>query len=123
MNSAVVFALDVIPARSAARVEIVPIAHVDLTPTPARRHAYSAKKVHLVVLLERTTSRPAETVPSVGTRQPLEFQRSRGVINAVLEGFRVKRERLRHAHSVQADSTRMKLRLHPVSRNPMGPSY
>ena len=77
---------DVMLVRSAHLAVIVRIARLDLTPTLARQHACYASVALGAVLSGLTMSPPAETVLSEGTRQPLEFRRSRGVINAVLEG-------------------------------------
>ena len=73
MNSGVVFALDAILAGSAVLAATAQIVVEALTPTLARRHAYCARVVLGAVLSGHMMSPPAETVPSVGTRQPLEF--------------------------------------------------
>ena len=65
---------------------IVPIAHVDLSHMKTRQNACCARVALGAVLSGLTMSPPAETVHSEDIRLPLEFRKSRGVINAVLVG-------------------------------------
>ena len=116
MNSAVVFALDVTRVRLAHLAGIVPIAHVALMQW-TRQNACCARVAPGAVLSGRTTSRPAETVPSEDTRQPLEFWRSQGVIHAVLDDSLLPLEPLLRllANLVRkADTNVLKVTLHAM---------
>ena len=83
MNSAVVFALDAILARSAAWVGIAQIVVEALMQWTIRNACY-ARRALGAVLSELTISRPARTVQSEDIRQPLEFRKSRDAMHAVL---------------------------------------
>ena len=110
-------------ARSAAQGATVQT--VPKVPIPASTGlcAYCVQKVNLAVLLEHLISRRVKTALPVDILPLLEFLRSRTATCAVLESFRAKRERLRHAPNALQASTRMKRRLRPVSVSPTGPSY
>ena len=122
MNLAAVFALDAMLVRSAVLEVIAQIAVEALTQVRTRQNACCARRVLGAALSEQMTLRRAKTVQSEDIRLPLEFQNSQGVINAVLEGFRAKMERLRHAPNAPEGTSRMKLGLIPVSASPTGPS-
>ena len=73
-----------IQASSAHLAVIVRIARLDLTQVLTRQNACCARRVLGVVMLERTTSRPAEIVQPEDIRQPQEFRKRQGAIPAVL---------------------------------------